>query len=548
MNRQSFLFLIFCVVLTLVGAAAGWYASNQRGAGVQAPPDVAPVDTGARAVHLSPQTLENLGVTVAPARLENFSRHREIPAVVTETPATYQPVFAPVGGRIETIRAEFGSVVRGKEVMVTLIRDALPRPQLTLTEEALKPATEEFHEIIGEMRTSVRSLEIQNQELKRLEQFGNEAEEGDLPIIPAKDLIELRYDISRTEQDLANRRTELKLHGLSEDEIARIESGGEAEISLEFWHNALIRNGLWPSLAEEIYNALPEESRDLPWTVATIAELVAMDLADKSLLEWFKNEPRAGQHFITIGGLLQAGSSLAEVKSLCNLGALDEVVEIRAPSTAMDWDVKELFIKPGEHVEVGTQLLTLADPRNMYLRVESLGSETADLLLALERDDELDARTLVPGTGPPLVGLRILNLVNEEETEGTVAYLPLENEPLKTVSGKTGKLFRSWKVRDGLRYMLRIPIDSERMEGVFVVPADAVTDDGPDKVVFIQDADAFKPQKVVLLYIDEEHAVLGKNSELFEGDMVVQNGAFGLGLALNAGGGDAVDEHAGHNH
>ena len=129
-----------------------------------------------------------------------------------------------------------------------------------------------------------------------------------------------------------------------------------------------------------------------------------------------------------------------------------------------------------------------------------------------------------------------------------MAYLPLANEPLKIVTGKTGKLFRSWKVRDGLRYMLRIPIDSERMKDVFVVPAEAVTDDGPDKVVFIQDGDAFKPQKVVLLYIDEEHAVLGKRSELFEGDMVVQAGAFGLGLALNAGGGGAIDEHAGHNH
>ena len=52
----------------------------------------------------------------------------------------------------------------------------------------------------------------------------------------------------------------------------------------------------------------------------------------------------------------------------------------------------------------------------------------------------------------------------------------------------------------------------------------------------------------MLLYVDQEVAVLGKDSELFPGDMVAQHGAFGLGLAMKATGNSVVDAHAGHNH
>ncbi len=94
--------------------------------------------------------------------------------------------------------------------------------------------------------------------------------------------------------------------------------------------------------------------------------------------------------------------------------------------------------------------------------------------------------------------------------------------------------------------MVRIPM--ETFEGVFVLPADAVTDEGPDKVVFIQDGDSFKPAKVVIRYQDDEVVVLDSGqSELFPGDSVVVRGAFALGFALKAGSG-SIDPHAGHQH
>ncbi|MHC4945132.1 MAG: hypothetical protein ACYTG7_19110 [Planctomycetota bacterium] len=555
MNKKPLLFLLFSAVLTVIGLLGGWFAAHQKLVGSAGTHADAECEDDAHAqtqdqnrVSLSPQTLENLGVTIAEAGLTTFVKYREIPAIVTETSATYQPVFAPVAGRIQEIRAVFGSMVQGGEVMVTLIRERLERPQLTLTEGVLKPATEEFHKSMGELRSAARRMEIVQTEIDRLEEINQSGDSKDgLPIIPQKDLIDLRYQLAQFRQDLDNVKAELRLHGLSDEQIAGIQSGEEAVVSLQFWHDALVRNGLWPPMAEEIYNTLPEKNRNLPWTVATIGELVAMDLAGRDLISWFRDEPGASEHMISIGGMLLAGSSLADVRSLHDLGALEPIVELRAPASARDWDVKKLFIKPGEQVEAGSTLLTLANPRQMYLRVESVGGETAALLSALKDDLALEALPLVEGTGPPLGDLHILNLVNEEASEGTVAYIPVQNEPLKTATGDEGMCFRSWQLRDRLRYMLRIPIEKDRMTDVYVVPADAITDVGPDKVVFIQDGDGFKAQKVVLLYLDQDVAVLSKDSEIFPGDFLVEHGAFGLGLAMNAGG-QVMDEHAGHSH
>ena len=80
------------------------------------------------------------------------------------------------------------------------------------------------------------------------------------------------------------------------------------------------------------------------------------------------------------------------------------------------------------------------------------------------------------------------------------------------------------------------------------MPSSAVTEDGPNKVVFLQDGDSFKPVPIAIAYQDDEVVVVPATKEvaLFPGDPVVQSGAFELGLAMK--GGDAVDAHAGHNH
>ena len=167
------------------------------------------------------------------------------------------------------------------------------------------------------------------------------------------------------------------------------------------------------------------------------------------------------------------------------------------------------------------------------------------MLNAIRQKSEIEAAPQVDEAGPRLKGLTFQSLTTDDKSRSAIAVVRVPNEPLN-VSESTHGAFRTWQLREGQRYMLRIP--TQKYEKVFVLPSGAVTDDGPDKIVFVEDGDSFKPAKVVILYQDDEVAVLDEeHSEIYIGDSVVQHGAFGLGLALKAGSG-AVDPHAGHSH
>lgn len=548
---KSLSWIVLSLVFTGIGLAGGWYARRQTspaGGGHAGEKKEEHDEHGAEA-RLSPQALRNMGVTFAEAEPRDYSRTLAIPAVVAEPPASEFPLFAPVAGRVLATHVPAGGVVDAGAAAITLLRDALPLPALELTEEVFKPANEQFHEAISETRRAHRNLELLKMELERVEKFSESGTVEGYPILPRKNLIDLRYEILRGEKECLNLQTELRRHGCTDEQIKAIEEGKATPLlGQRFWKQALELNGLWTPEAQALYAALPENIRDLPRSISTIGELTAGGFATMPLAAWFKERPDAGEHFLAIGGLIQRGSSLEEVRYLNDAGALEPVVAVRAPRIEglADFDLAELLVKPGEHVEAGAKIAVLRNHRETYLQGEAAGGDAAALLAALGEGAAVAATPLVAGTGPDLSGLRILYVRNEVSDRGTVAVVPAANEPLNVRDEGTKGKFRTWKLRPGLRYMLRLP--SETFKGVYVVPSDAVAEDGPDRIVFLKEGDGVKPARVVVVYQDHEVAVLdGKNSELFPGDEIAQHGAFALGLALKAGS-EEVDPHAGHNH
>ena len=280
----------------------------------------------------------------------------------------------------------------------------------------------------------------------------------------------------------------------------------------------------------------------------------AAGLANQELADWLKARPEAGKYFISIAGLIQQGSSLEHIDTLFKQKALSPIVEVKVPNfkTVSDWDVMRVLVKFNDRVEAGAKLAELADRREMVLKAEPVGSDMPLLLAALENGTELEAAPLISGSGPDLKSLHVLytdsdNRSEESPTVGLVAYLRVPNTPIGMSSVKDVPLkFRSWKLRSGLRYQLRVPL--RQWKDVIVLPAESVTDDGADKVVYVRNGDSFESKKVVVAYQDHEVIVLdAKNSDVFSGDEVVVRGAFGLGLAMKSGTG-AVDPHAGHSH
>jgi biotin carboxyl carrier protein len=498
---------------------------------------------------LTPQALKNLGVVVAEIKEQPFFKYQAVPAVVTELPSNVHPLYAPLAGRVLDIKVQPGVMVASNTVVIRIVRDAIPRPQLNIVGDVLKPASEEHHTTISELRKTFRHLQLAKEEMARVKQYTESGTQDGLPILPRKNLIDLKYESARLEQDLANSHAELSRHGLSEEQIASIESGKQASVGgAEFWKRALERNNLWPAAAEQTYKALPAEIQQMPWTVAVVGELYASGIGTAQFSEWLGKATEAGAQFHEIAGLLQQGHTLADVQSLFETSALKQIVELRAPVTegVPDWDVHEVFVSPGQKVEAGAKLLTLDNPRHILLKTTPVGSETTAILKALESDDELEAVPLVAGSGPTLSKLRIDFISSDAESRGTVAFVRAENSPLPVKDRAHGK-FRSWALREGQKYMLRVP--TQKIQAAFVLPAGAVTDMGADKVVFLQSGENFLPKKVVVLYQDQEQVVLDSSeSEIYPDDPIVHHGAFGLGLALSVNTAGASAGHAGHAH
>lgn len=532
--------MLMSVAFTAVGLVCGFMAG---GNGIVAGEPAHAGDAGDDAKDeaepvLSAVTLKNLGVRVGRAKLTSFSRYLAIPAEVTSTPLTRQTVFAPVAGRVRTVDAGFGQMVPRGQVVASLIRDPLPRAELALTRHVIEPASETLHATMAGYRKAVVAVEIQEAELKRLESFTKGEER---PIIPGSQLIQVRYALKRAERELSSLRHKLLLHGLSPQQIEDVEDGDFPTIDAQICLGALKHNGFWTALAEAIYAEIPARLRALPWTVATIGEIVGGGFVGQDFVDWLRKEKGAARHILEIGGLVQRGHSLADIQSHFALGAFDTVVRVKAPALAEDWDVEALLVKPGQHVDEGQPLMTLKNARELTLRVEPSGGEVTVLLDALQSGARVAARSLVPGAAPPLDGLHILK-VTYPESGRAVAYVPAQNIPLITRMDDAGRAFRSWRLGEGQRYMLRVP--TEVMDRVYVLPIGAVTEDGPDKVVFLKSGDHFHPVQVEVRYQDDEVAVIPGTADFFPGNPIVTHGAFALGLALKAAGGGG----GGHGH
>jgi len=219
-------------------------------------------------------------------------------------------------------------------------------------------------------------------------------------------------------------------HGLSKAEVAAVEQGEQPPGSPKLWKRVLEENGLWGKEEEAILGALPERQRQLPWTIAAIGELSAAGLANDELLRGVTEQPGMGARFVEVASLLRDGNTVANVRLLARLGALEPEMVVRAPDDVADWDVAEIAVRRGQRVDAGETLATVHDPRSMWLRLEPVGEEIRNVVAALEAGTGVTAAPLIAGTGPTLEGLRIDRFETRggQHERGARAYVICRNE------------------------------------------------------------------------------------------------------------------------
>ncbi len=488
---------------------------------------------------LPPQTLKSMGVEMGPVVKRDFVRHRKVQAVVVDRPLNRRPITASRGGIVTQVKVQTGQVVQAGDVLVVMARDPIARPKPDLTADLLKPISEDVHGAASRLRLAMSEIQVTKKELDRIEPFVAAR------TIPGKTAIDLRYQLARSEQEVANARLELDTHGLTQEEIDAVARGKQAPRTRYLWKRSLEKAGLWTETSEALWTALPEAQRELPWCIAAVGELSAAGMATKTLDAFLRSDERAPERFAEIAGLLLEGTPLATVRLLLEQGALEAEVRIRAPHGGPEnWDVEAIAVRPGQRVEPGTELVRLYDARTMWLRLQPVGIEIGLVTRAMEEGSLLTATPLIDDSGPELDDVRLARMAMQaqEHERGGIAHAVVSNVALGCAVGVP---CRSWQLRVGLRYLVQVPI--KRFPNRFVLPTDAVASQGPDWIVFLQNGDTFTRQPVHVEYADEEVVVIADDGSLFDGDRVVLSGAFALGLALGRGD-ETVDPHAGHSH
>jgi multidrug efflux pump subunit AcrA (membrane-fusion protein) len=95
---------------------------------------------------------------------------------------------------------------------------------------------------------------------------------------------------------------------------------------------------------------------------------------------------------------------------------------------------------------------------------------------------------------------------------------------------------------------LQLLVPVEEWQDQFVLPVDAVTQEGAEYFVFQQNGDHFDRVPVHVKHKDQRSVVIANDGALFPGDVVARRGAHQMQMALKNKSGGGVDPHAGHSH
>ncbi len=213
------------------------------------------------------------------------------------------------------------------------------------------------------------------------------------------------------------------------------------------------------------------------------------------------------------------------------------------------YQMQELKIAQGQHVNAGDTLAVLVDHSELFIEGNAFERDLADISRASDQDISLSAVLEIERQQPQVIpNLRILYVSPQIEAESRSLhfYVSLPNVIQQNKTLKDGKRYISWKYRPGQRTQLQVPV--ETWNDQIVLPVDAVVEEGAEAYVFTPNGDHFDRRAVHVQHKDLLSVVIANDGVLFPGDSVVVSAAKQLQLAIKNKSGGGVDPHAGHNH
>lgn len=199
------------------------------------------------------------------------------------------------------------------------------------------------------------------------------------------------------------------------------------------------------------------------------------------------------------------------------------------------FEIQQLKVELGQQVETGSVLVVLANHRSLYVKGHAFKREASRLAKAAEEgwNVEVEFTEDVAADWPKLEQeFHIRHLANTTNPNSRTFefFIPLENQ-MRTYE-KEGRSFVLWRFRPGQRVSIGVPV--EEMKDVLVLPAEAVTFEGPEAFVFQQNGDLFNRIPVEVLHRDRNNVVLANDGSISPGFYLAQNSAAALNRIMKS--------------
>ncbi|MBX3422956.1 MAG: efflux RND transporter periplasmic adaptor subunit [Pirellulaceae bacterium] len=426
---------------------------------------------------LTEQAFKNLGLTaeyLRPIELTDYRRTVSIPAVVSPMPGrTEIRVSALLAGVIEHIHAVTGEAVMPGDLLF----------EVRLTDEELVANQSDFLK-------SLNDLQVEEREIVRLTEVTQSG------AVASKVLLDRQYTKQKLEGLIASQREALRLHGLSDAQIAVIQK-----------ERRLLR---------QLSIVAPEPGR-----------------------------PTGDQQLRLSGPIVRPTGFVVDDSWAGPVINSSRAIAVHKQSP---WIIERLVVQKGQGVTAGQELCTLSDVSRLYIEGQAFEQDIPAISQAVEKDWPLAATLATANGQETLRDLRLAYVANSVDAQArTLSFFThLPNAIVRDEINQQGQRFVTWKYRVGQRLTLQVPV--EVWEQQIVVPIEAITKDGGDWFIFQRNGMNLVRIPVHLIHRDQIQAVIANDGAVFVGDVIAMRAAHQLQMALKNQSGGAMDPHAGHSH
>jgi biotin carboxyl carrier protein len=179
------------------------------------------------------------------------------------------------------------------------------------------------------------------------------------------------------------------------------------------------------------------------------------------------------------------------------------------------YELQELTVELGEQVQAGQTLCHLSSHQLLAIEGRAFRDETSQLERSVQEGwpVEVDFQEGADADWPAIeqaFPIRYIANTIDPVTRTFAFLLSLENQYKTVDHGDRKQLL--WRFRPGQKVLLRIRV--EKLDDVFVLPADAVVLEGAEAFVFTQNVNTFERKSVHVLLRDRDRVVLANDGSL----------------------------------